>query len=292
MTFRCPRAVALAAVFSAFALPALAADADPVVANVNGKEIHRSALEELKQRIPQLRQVPIEKVYAEESVYSQLLDQIITGELILDQARKQKLEDDPKVKAAFKEAQNNILQQAWVAKKVDADITEAQIRARYDDLMKTAQPKEEVKARHILVDTEDAAKAVIADLKAGISFEEEAKAKTKDPSGKNNGGDLGYITKDETVPEFAEAAFKLKPGETTQAPVKTQFGWHVIKVEDRRMAPPPSYEEAKGSVRNELAQKDIQKIIEGLRASAIIKRFKADGTPMADSGKVPPPAKN
>jgi len=219
-----------------------------------------------------------------------LLDQVIVGELILDQAKKQKLEDDPQVKAAFKDAQANILKRAWIAKKVDADITEAMVKAKYDEVIKTVQPREEVKARHILVDSEDAAKAVLADLKSGISFADEAKAKSKDPSGKTNGGDLGYISRQETVKEFSDAAFALKPGETTQTPVKTQFGWHIIKVEDRRMAPPPTYDEAKGQVRQELAQADVAKVVEGLKAVSVIKRFKLDGTP-ADAAPKAPPAK-
>ncbi len=272
MTNRSLGAIALAALMTATALPALAADADPVVATVNGKEIHRSYLLEQQQGIPQLRQVPLEMVY------DQLLDHAITGQLILEQANKQKLKDDPQVKAAFKDAETRILQQAFLAKQVDKDISEDAIKARYEEMKKTMPPKEEVKARHILVDSEDLAKAVIADLKSGVSFEDEAKAKTKDPSGKTNGGDLGYIGKDETVPEFSEAAFKLKPGEVTQTPVKTQFGWHVIKVEDRRVAPPPTYDEAKPQIKGELAQQDVQKIIDGLQKTASIKRFKADGT--------------
>jgi peptidyl-prolyl cis-trans isomerase C len=288
MTIRSPRSLILAAVLSSLTLPALAAD-DPVVAVVNGKEVHRSAVIEAQQSIQQARQLPLEQIY------DQLLDQVITGELILDQAKKQKMEDDPQVKAAFKEAQNSILKRAWVAKKVEADISEAQVHARYDELIKTVKPQEQVHARHILVDSEDAAKAVLADLKSGVSFEDEAKAKSKDPSGKTNGGDLGYISKEETVKEFSDAAFAMKPGEVTQTPVKTQFGWHIIKVEDRRMAPPPTYEEAKGQVRNELAQADIAKLVEGLKKGATIKRFKIDGTPADPVAAAPakaPAAKN
>jgi peptidyl-prolyl cis-trans isomerase C len=287
MTIRSPRSLMLAAVISSLALPALAAapaNEDPVVAVVNGKEIRRSAVIEAQQSIPQARQMPLEQIY------DQLLDQVITNELVLDQAKKQKLEDDAQVKAAFKDAQNAILRRAWVAKKVEADITEAQVKARFEELVKTMQPQEQVHARHILVDSEDGAKAVLADLKSGISFEDEAKAKSKDPSAKTNGGDLGFITEGETVKEFSEVAFKMKPGEITQAPVKTQFGWHVIKVEERRMAPPPTYDEAKGQVRQQLAQEDIAKVIEGLKKGAAVKRFKLDGTPAEAAPKAP--AKN
>jgi peptidyl-prolyl cis-trans isomerase C len=285
MTLRSPRSLMLAAVLSSLAVPALAVD-DPVVAVVNGKDIHRSAVIEAQQTIAQARQLPLDQIY------DQLLDQVIVGELILDQAKKQKLEDDAQVKAAYKDAQANILKRAWIAKKVDADITDAMVKAKYDEVIKTVQPREEVHARHILVDSEDAAKAVLADLKSGISFEDEAKAKSKDPSGKTNGGDLGYISRQETVKEFSDAAFNLKPGETTQTPVKTQFGWHIIKVEDRRMAPPPTFDEAKGQVRQERAQADVAKVVDALKKTATIKRFKLDGSPADATPKAPPPAKN
>jgi peptidyl-prolyl cis-trans isomerase C len=273
------RAAALAVAMAAVALPVLAADADPIVATVNGKEIRRSALVQAQQSIPQARQLPLEMVY------DQLLDHVITSQLLLDQAKKQKLDDDPQVKAAVRDAQNRILQQAYLSKRIDADLTDDMLKKQYDQMKGSFQPKEEVKVRHILVDSEDAAKAVIADLKSGVSFEDEAKAKTKDPSGTANGGDLGYIGKGDTVPEFADAAFKLKPGEVTQTPVKTQFGWHVIKVEDHRMAPPPTFEEARASLKNELASQDIQKIIESLQKSAQVKRFNVDGSPKTDTPK-------
>jgi peptidyl-prolyl cis-trans isomerase C len=273
MLVRSPRALVLVAALSSFALPVLAAGEDPVVAVVNGKEIHRSALLEAQASIPQARGAPLDKIY------DQLLEQVIASELVLAEAKKAKIENDPKVKEAFVEAQNSIMRRAWLAKKVDADVTEAQVKAKYDELLKTAQPEEQVHARHILVDSEDAAKAVLADLKSGVSFEDEAKAKSKDPSGKTNGGDLGYITKGETVPEFSEAAFKLKPGEITQVPVKSQFGWHIIKVEDRRMAPPPSFDEAKNQVRQQMEQQDVMTVIAALKKTATVKRFKIDGTP-------------
>ena len=272
MNHRSLRAVMVAAaVLTAAAMPAWAADAkDPVVAVVNGKEIHRTQVVEAYQT-SQFRQVPLEMVY------DQVLDFVVTGQLLLDQAHKAKLEDDPKVKDAVKNAESRILQQAFLAKRVDAEITEDAIKKRYDEIKKTSTGKEEVHARHILVKTEDAAKAVIADLKSGTKFEDEAKVKTEDPSGKENGGDLGFFAKEDMVPEFAEAAFKMKAGEVSQAPVKTQFGWHVIKVEERRVAPPPTYDEAKGSIKNELSQQAVQKVIEGLSKTAEVKRFDING---------------
>ena len=272
------RAVALAALLTATAIPALAVDADPVVATVNGKDIHRSALAKAQQAIAQHGQVSLDKVY------DQLLEQEIVGQLVLEQAKKLKLEDDPQFKEMMAEARTEILQQVYLTKRIDADIPESAIKQRYEEVKGKLPVKEEAKVRHILVDSEDAAKAVIADLQGGASFEEEAKAKSKDQSAKA-GGDLGYITKGRTVAEFSAAAFSLKSGEYTQVPVKSQFGWHVIKVEDRRVAPPPTYEESKAGIKNELAQQDMHKIIETLEKNAQIKRFKLDGSPAAEKPK-------
>lgn len=279
MSYRLLPAVVAVALISA-ASPVFAADAkdDPVVAKVNGREIHRSTLLETYES-SQFRQVPLEMVY------DQVLDYVVTGQILLGEAKKQNLENDPKVKDAMKAAQERILQQAYLSRKVDAEITEATLKKRYDETVKTAQPKEEVKARHILVDSEEQAKKIIADIKGGAKFEDLAAAQTKDPSGKENGGDLGFFAKDEMVAEFANAAFALKPGEMTQTPVKTQFGWHVIKVEDRRQVPPPSFEESKQGIRAELAQETVQTVIEKLQKSAKIERFDADGKPLAAKAK-------
>jgi peptidyl-prolyl cis-trans isomerase C len=265
-------AIALAALLMAATFPALAADADPVVATVNGKDIHRSALVNAQKAIAQHGQVPLEKVY------DKLLDQVIVGQLILEQANKQKLENAPEFKAQLAELRLQLLQQVYLTKRADADIPESAIKQRFEEMKAMTPPKEEVRVRHILVASEDAAKAVIADLKSGVSFEDEAKAKSLDPSGKASGGDVGYITRDKTVPQFSAAAFKLKPGEYTETPVQSAVGWHVIKVEDRRMAPPPSYEESRASIKMELAQQDMEKIVNDLKKGAQIKRFNLDGS--------------
>lgn len=272
-------AVALAALLMAAAIPAHAAESDPVVARVNGTDIHRSALQKMQQSIQQHGQVPLEKVY------DQLIDQVILDQVILEQAKKQKLENDPVFKAQLEEVSRQLLQQFYLTKRAEADVSEDAVKERFEQIKATATPKEEVKVRHIVVSSEEAAKAVIADLQAGTSFEDEAKAKSLDPSGKANGGELGYITKEKTVPEFSAAAFQLKPGEYTQTPVHSQFGWHVIMAEDHRMSPPPSYEAMRGKIKMELIQQDMQKIVDNLLNSAQIQRFNMDGSPRGDKPK-------
>src|SRR2546430_8569212 len=124
----------------------------------------------------------------------------------------------------------------------------------YDDAIGQMKKEPEVRARHILVETEDEAKAVVAELKKGADFAELAKAKSKDP-GSADGGDLGYFTKDQMVPEFSEVAFKLEKGQLSD-PVKSQFGWHVIKVEDKRERQPPEYDKVKDQLENFLVRSE------------------------------------
>ncbi|MFN3075939.1 MAG: peptidylprolyl isomerase [Alphaproteobacteria bacterium] len=123
----------------------------------------------------------------------------------------------------------------------------------------------------------------------GGDFSKVAEKSSSDPS-KDRGGDLGFFSKDEMVPQFAEAAFKMKPGEMTDTPVKTQFGWHVIKVEEHRVAPPPKFEEVKEEVRSDVAETKVRRIVTDLRSKAQIKLFNADGSPALDK-PVPAPAK-
>ena len=271
------RAAALASALFA-AAPALAEDAkvadDPVVATVNGLAIHKSTLMEAYKH-SRLAQAPIE------AVYPQLLDYVVTSQLLLIEAKKQNLAEDPEVKAQMRFAQDNILEQTYIERKVAAIVTDDAIKARYEDTVKKQPGKDEVHARHILLENEADAKQVIADIKGGAKFEDLAKTKSKDPSAAQNGGDLGFFSKDEMVPEFAAAAFKLKPGELIDAPVKTQFGWHVIEVIEKRQAPPPTLEESKASIVTELRNGAAQKIIEGIEKDASVARFNIDGTPMA-----------
>jgi peptidyl-prolyl cis-trans isomerase C len=283
MSIRTLRAAAFAAAVAvAISAPALADDAkDPVVGSVDGVDIHKSAVVDYYQS-SQFSQVPLEQVYP------QVLDMVLTNQLLLSQAQKQGMDKDADVQKALKRAQDSIMIQVWLGKKIEPLITDDALKARYEEVKKTIPVRQEVHARHILVKTEEAAKQVLADLKKGTKFEDEAKAKTEDPSGKDTGGDLGYFAKDEMVPEFAEAAFKLNPGETSKAPVKTQFGYHIIKVEDKRDAPAPSFEQLKPTLVAEMKQKTIHEVVDGLRKAANVKRLNLDGSAMADKPNAPP----
>jgi len=183
------------------------------------------------------------------------------------------------------------LQTAYVSREIGPLVTEAAIRAKYDAEIAGKSGVEEVHARHILVADEATAKKIIEELKKGGDFAELAKKYSSD-SGAQQGGDLGFFKKDDMVPEFATAAFALKVGEYTQVPVKTQFGWHIIKLEERRAAPPPSFEEAHDELRQKMIQDAYQKLTVAARATVKVERFNMDGSvPRPTDAAEPPPAR-
>jgi peptidyl-prolyl cis-trans isomerase C len=264
-------AVALAAGLAA--TPAFAADKDPVVAVVNGGDIHLSDVVEFQHSLPpQVGQAP----------FAAILDVLISNRLVGEVAKKEGLSNDPEVKRAVKLAEEGAVRHAWMAKKLRTEVTDATMKQQYDTFVANFKPEDEIHARHILVETEDQAKAVIADLRSGVTFDELAKTKSKDPSAKQNGGDLGFFTKGEMVPAFSDVAFAMNPGDVTQQAVKTQFGWHIIKVEERRKTSVPSFEEAKPVIREQMAEHVAQKAVFDLRNKAKIKTFNPDGTPVKD----------
>jgi peptidyl-prolyl cis-trans isomerase C len=275
-SFSARRAALLMGVVAGLAAaPAFAADKDPVVATVNGVELRQSAVTAYQRTLPpqMAAQVPMEA----------LIESLINNQLVYDLAKKDGADKDAEVKQALKQVEQQIVVKSWMGKKLKAEITDEAVKKAYDKFITEFKPVEEVRARHILTETEDQAKAVIAELKKGSDFAELAKTKSKDPSAAQNGGDLGYFTKEEMVPQFAEAAFAMKPGELSPAPVKSQFGFHVIKLEDRRMAAPPTFEQAKPAIREQLAEETAQKVVMDARAKAKVKRFDADGKPLPEA---------
>jgi peptidyl-prolyl cis-trans isomerase C len=249
------------------------ASADPVVARVNGAPVYRSDLEALRRTLP--AQVQQEKP---EELYPKLLQQVIALQLVTQSARKEKLNDNPVVKRMVALAEEQILQDAYFDSVMRTEITEAKLKQRYDESIKAEPPHEEVHARHIVVATEDEAKQIIEQLKKGADFATLAAAKTTDPSGKSSGGDLGYFSQADMVPEFSKMAFSLKPGEISPVPVHTQFGWHVIQVEDKRQSKPPTYEEVAPKLAREMAQELYAEKVKELAKEAKIEVFNPDGS--------------
>jgi peptidyl-prolyl cis-trans isomerase C len=274
------------ALATALSLPLAAQPApDPIVARVDGQEIHASDLAEAAQALPQdMRGMP------PAVVMPMLIDQLVDRKAITLLARQRKFADDPGVLRAVARATDQAMQTALLQKEISPLITDAALKARYDRDFAGKPGETEVHARHILVPDEADAKAAIAEIKAGADFATVAKARSKDP-GSADGGDLGFFKQGDMVPEFAAVAFALKPGEISQTPVKSQFGWHVIKVEERRQAPPASFEEQKDLIRQTVIQEGIQGIVKTAKVGLKIEIFNPDGTPKhATDLAEPPPA--
>lgn len=274
-------AVFVAAVsFSAQAQSNKAAANDPVVARVNGQPITRSAVLELYGQLPPpMNQMPLEQILPS------ILNELTARKLIGEAAEKSKLGDDPAVRTQLQTAREQVLQQAYLERKVKAELTEPKLRARYDELIKAQPPQEEVHARHILTATEADAKAALDEVKKGTDFTEVSKKRSTGPTAAT-GGDLGFFTRDKMVPEFAEAAFALQPGQVSEKPVQSQFGWHVIKVEARRQAPAARFEDVRSQVFEIMSQEVVEKTVADLRKAAKIEQYdwqppgSANGAPL------------
>jgi peptidyl-prolyl cis-trans isomerase C len=257
------------------AAPALAQDADPVVAKVNGAEIRQSDVTMAEEDVgASLAQMPQEA--RRDYVINYLTDVL----LVAKAAEDKKVGDNNDFKRRLAFLRNKLLMETLLQSEGKTALTDAAMRKVYDEAAKQVGEEQEVHARHILVETEDEAKAVLAELKKGADFAELAKQKSKDP-GASQGGDLGYFTKDQMVPEFADVAFKLDKGKISD-PVKSQFGWHVIKVEDKRKREIPPFEQVKPQIETYVMRKAQADLVGKLRESAKIEKTEAKP---ADTGK-------
>jgi peptidyl-prolyl cis-trans isomerase C len=256
------------------AVPSRAQTTDPVVALVNGTQIKKSEVEAAYATLPeQYRRMPLD------AIFDPLLEQVISSTLLLGEANKQNLADDPEIKAQLARARDGVLRDGVIKKAIDQGVTDAKLQAAYDAMK--SQPGfafEETHAAHILVPDEAAALEIIKELQGGADFATLAKEKSTDPSAKTNGGDLGYFRREAMVPEFATAAFAMQPGTFTDKPVKSQFGWHVIKVEDRRQSV-PTLEEKAPELREQLSREIVTALLADVRQGATIEVFNIDGSP-------------
>ena len=259
-------ALALAAILAASTGPLRAQDKDPVVARANGVDIRQSDLtlaeDEVGANMPQMG--PDQK---RDYLITYLADVIVLAQA----AEQQKLADRDDVKHRIQFERSKVLMETLLQDAGTAAVTDDAMHKVYDDAVKQMPSEQEVHARHILVATEDEAKAIEDQLKKGADFAALAKEKSKDP-GAADGGDLGYFTKDQMVPEFAEAAFKLDKGQISE-PIHTQFGWHIIKVEDKRTKPTPTFDQVKVQLQNYVAHRAQAELVDNLRKSAQIERL-------------------
>jgi peptidyl-prolyl cis-trans isomerase C len=251
---------AVAAAFLCAAAPAMAQN----VAIVNGKPVPKARVDVLAAQLAKAgRPVTPE-------MQGQLKDEVVAREVFMQEAQKRGLDATDDFKAQLELARQTLLiRELFADYQKNNPVSDEEIKSEYDKFA-AANGGKEYRARHILVEKEDEAKAIIASLKKGAKFEDIAKKQSKDPGSGANGGDLDWANAASYVPEFSSALVKLKKGQTTDLPVKTQFGWHVIRLEDVRQAQLPKLEEVKPQIAQQLQQQKLAKFQEDLRGKAKI----------------------
>ena len=259
----------------------------PAVATVNGTAVPRSDYDAFLKNLLQGKPVPPDLTVEQKN---QVLDQLITMQLLATQGVKDGVDKDPEVAANLDVARMHILadgeSQHFLKTK---EPTDAELHAEYDADV-AAMDKTEYHARHILVPTKDKAEQLIKKIKGGAKFEDVAKADSTDNS-KTSGGDLGWFTVNRMVKPFGDAVKSLKKGEMTQEPVQTQYGWHIIKLDDTRDVTPPPFDQVKAQVTKNLIQKKLMAYIDDMKKSAKIdKMLPASPPPAPDAAPVPAPA--
>ena len=253
--------------FSIMFLKTTQAQNIPIVANVNNEDISlETMIHAMNELPPEIQSQPFM------SYYEDLLERVIDIKLFAQEGKKMKLDEEPSVRAAIDFVIEKVLMQAFLSKYVQENIKEENIKASYNNFIADETTREEIKPSHILMDTESEAIDIIKMLNNGDNFAELAKNKSTGPSGPS-GGDLGWFKRGQMVPPFEKAAFSLNKNEITQLPVQTQFGWHVIKIFDKRIPEAPSYENMKSKLIQDLERKIVSKKIQDLRNDALIEKL-------------------
>jgi len=246
---------------SIFLVPPVHA-ADPVVARVNGVEIKQSDLDfaasEVGPRLGAVRPDDRNRI---------LLQFVIENELMAGAGEKENLDETDTFDKRVAYHRRRALRDAYFDKNVTGGVTEAEAKKVFEDNIAKVKPEQEIKARHILVDTEDEAKAVKAELDGGADFAKLAAEKSKDKNAE--GGDLGYFTRGQMLKPFEDAAFALDVGQISD-PVKTSFGWHIIEVQEKRDQKLPTFEDVKDPIMSQLVMRKAQTVVSGLRSEADI----------------------
>jgi peptidyl-prolyl cis-trans isomerase C len=258
---------------------------DTLIARVNGSEIRQSDLAMAEDDFAnELRGAPPD--VKREQLVAYLTDVI----LVSQEAEKKNMSNSAEFKRRHTLMRNKLLMGALLQQQSKAAVTDEEMHKVYDEASKQMTAEEEVRARHILVETEEEAKAIVEQIKGGADFAAVAAEKSKDRGSAANGGDLDFMGRSELVPEFADVAFKMFPGQMSN-PVKTQFGWHIIKLEDKRMRQAPTFEQLKDQIEAFVIRKAQSDLVVQLRQGAKIERLDKPATP-ASPAPPEPPAKN
>jgi peptidyl-prolyl cis-trans isomerase C len=262
------------------ALTLVAPASAKVLARVNGVEITdedvKLALDDIGASLPQQIEGPAREAY--------ILDYLIDAKLVAQKAEADKISEGPEFAKKVAYYRDKVLMEDLLGKVAKDAASDAAIQKTYDDVAKQQKPEEEVRARHILVETEPDAQAALKRVKAGEDFAKVANEMSKDPGSK--GGELGWFTRERMVPEFADAAFKMQPGQISD-PVKSQFGWHVIQVEERRQKQFPPLDQVRDQVTRYVVQKSQSELILKLREQAKVERTEPEKP--ADAATSPAP---
>ncbi len=253
---------------------------NPVVAKVDGKDITRTDVYRFIQTMPQnVQQLPAV------TVYPIAMEQVVNTRIVQTKAEESKIEETPEFKREMEVVKQQITRNLYLQREVDTKITDKMVKNQYERYIKEIPAVEERNARHILLDSEDKAKAVLDKLNKGGKFTELATELSIGPTAPK-GGDLGYFGKGEMVPEFSDAVFAMKKGDVLQKPVKTQFGWHVIQLVDVRERAKPTLEQMTPTIRAELSRTILDDLVKNWRKKAKIEQFDINGKPLKDGANV------
>jgi peptidyl-prolyl cis-trans isomerase C len=267
LAFRLLRGLSAAVLFMSLfvAFPVMAQEESPVVATVNGEPITEADLALAAQDFEQtLMQLPPEQRMAA------LINGIIDIRLMARAASAEGLDKQPDAARRLGFIADRALRAEYLRAHVFDSVSDEEVKALYDKQVAAFEPAEEIRASHILVETEEKAKELIAELDSGADFAELAKANSTDAGSGANGGDLDFFGRGRMVPVFEEAAFALEPGTYTKTPVQSEFGWHIILVTDKRMSSPPTLEQLTPTLREEAAKQKFIAALDRLRAEATI----------------------
>lgn len=274
--------ILLAVSLLALAQPVLAEEAapaaspsDPVVARYDGKPVYRSeVMQEIASLGAQAAGMPMA------AIYPQALEKVIATKIVSEKGYAANVQETPEAKMRLKRAEAQIVADLYMNSVIMPKLTDSKIKERYNELAKKFKPEQEMRASHILLPTKEEADAVIKQLGEGADFAAIAKEKSRDTGSKDQGGDLGFFPRSAMVKPFADAAFAMKKGETSQSPVKTDFGWHVIRVTDSRKSEPPPMESVKGQIQAQLGSEMVGQEVRSTLKNAKIERFNLDGSPL------------
>ena len=258
---------------------------NPVVAKIGGRDVKRMDVFNFMQTLPaETRQLPMQQLFP------LVQNQLINMAIIKEKAEKANMDNDPLVKQQLEEAKKNIVPAVYLQRQVENNLTDERLKKAYDQYTANFPKAQEAQARHILVDDEKLAKDLIKKLDGGASFEELAKENSKDSTAKD-GGLLAYFVQAEVVPEFGAAAFEQEIGAISKKPIKTQFGYHIIKVEDRRERQPETFEKAKPFLAAQLRNVVTNEVLMNFRKKAGVEIFDINGESIEPAAGEEEPAK-